>query len=117
MKRIVCGLFLICASSFVQAGTVEGKVLQLFSDYPNFGWCMAKVSFPPEDEPTCSNFISFGCDGEYVPKSVANANFANIQLALVTDATVKVGVRSDLRYNENYCLGQRVDILPLPNTP
>ncbi len=107
---IFCAAFSI-ATSIVQAAQVQGKVVQMFSDYPNFGWCMAKIDFTTGT--SCPTFISFGCDGKYLPKSVANSNFSAIQLAFVTGATVKVGVREDLRYNVDFCTGQRVDVLPL----
>ena len=113
MRKVVYVLFvLLFISPLSMAGEVEGRVVTLFNDYPNYGWCMAKIDFTVPSE--CDQFISFGCDGQYIPKAVANGNFQLIQLAYVTGQTVKVGVREDLRYNVNFCLGQRVDIIPLP---
>ena len=115
-KSAIALLFVFLAAG-ANAVTVTGTVNRFFTDYPNYGWCMAEINVESVDGTgvtTCDSFVSFGCDGLYVPKASGNLNFQAIQLAFLTNARVAVGVREDLLYTVgdlSYCLGQRVDIL------
>ena len=118
MQRVRINLIAtLLISSVANSGTYlgEGRVDKVFTDNTNYGGCMAYITFDPNFAGTnCDNFISFGCDGQFISKSQANTNFSLAQLALVTGATVNIFADTSSTYNGNYCLADRIDVAKAP---
>lgn len=99
------------------AGTYlgSGQVLKVLSDSNEYGGCMAFIAFDPSFASTgCDNFVSFGCDGQFISKSQANANYSLAQLALVTGVNVNIYADTTKTYNVSYCLADRIDVEAAP---
>ena len=95
------------------AGTYLGKgqVRKVLTDDNNYGGCMAFIAFDPDFASTaCNNFVSFGCDGQFMSKSQANTNFSLAQLAMITGVQVNIYADTSKTYNGSYCLGDRIDV-------
>ncbi|MHC8604047.1 hypothetical protein ACYVVD_02675 [Arenicellales bacterium IMCC58067] len=95
------------------AGTYlgAGQVLKVFTDSNSYGGCLDYIAFDPSFASTgCDNFVSFGCDGQFISKSQANTNFSMAQLALVTGVTVNIFADTTKTYNGSFCLADRIDV-------
>ena len=118
LTRVLGGVAIYLCSVTLSAGTYlgPGKVDKVFTDSNNYGGCMAYITFDPAFANTgCDNFVSFGCDGQYVSKTQANTNFSLAQLALVTNVTVNIFADTTKTYNTGpgtgpYCLADRIDV-------
>ena len=57
------------------------------------------------------NWVSFSCTGDFAPKDAALRNFDAAQIAMLTNAQVRIAVYDDKRHN-SFCFGSRVELIP-----
>lgn len=108
---VVGSLLLIFATSanadiFSKSGKIT-KVLVTADD--TFGGCMVKLS--ASFGGSCTNYASFDCVGQVMPKDQAARMFDEANLAFALDRTVAIKVDSNNTYN-GHCVATRLDVQP-----
>lgn len=110
---------LVSAVASAQPMVVKISAVTITSD-GLFGGCMAKIS--PIDaindqagipdgfnEGQCRRgFVSFDCDGNFIPSKKSQALLSAAQLSLVTGASTYIVV-DPTKKNNFYCLASRID--------
>ena len=109
----------ICSSALAAGGWHAGTIERLLLDnrdagdptYPTalrYGGCAARVTpHPNTTVATCGAYVSMGCDGVILSKSVANNNFGSAQLAYV--ASKRITFFIDDAYTSNgACIARSV---------
>ena len=106
-------LLLFAGSAYGALANVDTTVTRLISDQALFGGCMAQLADRPDSTGlNCKGErVSFSCTGDFASLSAANRNFELAQIALLTDAPVKVYF-DDTKKHNGYCYAYRIHLFP-----
>lgn len=109
---MVAGLVLLAnVASAATAPIGPTSVVRTLIDESRWGTCMVQLTMSPGsaglDCP--SNWVSFSCSGDFLPKDLAYKMFEAAQMAQALDLQVLMVV-DDARKHNGQCLATRIDV-------
>ena len=113
VKRVLLvALSFGCSATYGGLYDYTGQVTRILIDENNFGGCMAQLTpLLTDTVPTCGDWVSLDCQGNFGAKSDGAIRLSAAQLALVTGNEVYIGVDDGIKFNGTFCRAFRVDNL------
>ena len=111
MRGAAALLLSTAISAQADLATIHAKPVRFLVADNQFGGCMVQLSVDPQSAlPNCSSaWVTFSCDGTFLPKDVSSRMLEQTQLAFALDKNITAFVDDSRRHN-GYCLAHRVDL-------